>query len=71
MTKLAELRVDPHVNLAFYKDRTREWVCALIHRLYMPDWKAWFDDDGTPAAGTRDDPRLFLIDVVAHSAHFG
>src|SRR5512133_3541574 len=24
--KLEELATDPHVNLAFYKDRTREWV---------------------------------------------
>jgi general stress protein 26 len=79
--KLDELRFDPHVNLAFYKDRTREWVSvmgtavltddrALIRQLYMPDWKAWFADDGTPNAGTPDDPRLFLIGVVAHSAHF-
>jgi general stress protein 26 len=79
--KLDELRFDPHVNLGFYKDRTREWVSvagtavltddrALIHQLYMPDWKAWFDDDGTPGAGTPDDPRLVLIGVKAHSAHF-
>ena len=79
--KLDELRFDSHVNLGFYKDRTREWVSvagtavltddrALIHQLYMPDWKAWFPADGTPAAGTADDPRLFLIGVVAHSAHF-
>ena len=79
--KLDELRFDPHLNLGFYKDRTREWVSvagtavltddrALIHQLYMPDWKAWFDDDGTPGAGTADDPRLFLIGVKAHSAHF-
>jgi general stress protein 26 len=79
--KLDELRFDPHVNLGFYKDRTREWVSvagtaeltddrALIHQLYMPDWKAWFDDDGTPGAGTPDDPRMVLIGVKAHSAHF-
>ena len=79
--KLAELRFDPHLNLGFYKDRTREWVSvagtavltddrALIHQLYLPDWKAWFDDDGTPGAGTPDDPRMVLIGVQAHSAHF-
>ena len=79
--KLAELRSDPHLNLAFYKDRTREWISvtgeavltddrAIIRQLYMPDWKAWFSDDGTPSAGTPDDPRLFLIGVRAHSAHF-
>jgi general stress protein 26 len=43
---------------------------ALIRQLYLPDWKAWFDDDGTPGAGTPDDPRMFLIGVEAHSAHF-
>ena len=24
--KIAELRADPHVNLSYYRDRTREWV---------------------------------------------
>jgi len=24
--KLAEISADPHVNLAYYKDRTREWI---------------------------------------------
>src|SRR3954471_8569860 len=24
--KLAEISADPHVNVAYYKDRTREWV---------------------------------------------
>ena len=24
--KLAQIEADPHVNLAYYKDRTREWV---------------------------------------------
>lgn len=24
--KLAEIAFDPHVNLSYYKDRTREWV---------------------------------------------
>ena len=79
--KVAELQGDPHLNLSFYKDRTREWVSvsgtavltddrALIRQLYMPDWKAWFSEDGGPQAGTPDDPRLFLIGVRAYSAHF-
>jgi general stress protein 26 len=69
------------VNLGFYKDRTREWVSvagtavltddrALIRQLYRPDWKAWFEDDGTPGAGTPEDPRMVLIGVTAASAHF-
>jgi general stress protein 26 len=79
--KFEDLRFDPHVNLAFYKDRTREWVSvagtvvvtddrALIHQLYMPDWKAWFGKEGDSRHGTPDDPRMLLIGVRAHSAHF-
>jgi general stress protein 26 len=79
--KLEDLRFDAHVNLAFYKDRTREWVSvagtavltddrARIRQLYMPDWKAWFSDEGDPRHGTPDDPRMYLIGVVAQSAHF-
>ena len=79
--KVRDLAVDPHINLSYYKDRTREWVSvagtavltddrALIHQLYMPDWKAWFSDEGDPRHGTPDDPRMFLIGVRAHSAHF-
>jgi general stress protein 26 len=79
--KLDELRNDPHLNLGFYKDRTREYVSvsgtavltddrALIRRLYAPDWKAWFEDQGGANDGSADDPRLFLIGVQAESAHF-
>ena len=79
--KVKELRGDPHVNLGFYKDRTREWVSvagkaklsadrALIRELWAPDWKAWFGDEGGAKDGSADDPRLLLIGVVAHSAHF-
>jgi general stress protein 26 len=76
--KLDELENDPHVNLAFYRDRTREWVSvsgtarisrdrAKIHELYAPDWKAWFGDEGGERDGGPDDPRLALILVEAHS----
>jgi len=79
--KLDELRADPHVNLAFYKDRTREWVSvsgtavltddrATIEKLYRPDWRAWFEDKGGRNDGSAADPRLFLIGVQATSAHF-
>ena len=79
--KVAELRADPHLNLGFYKDRTREWVSvagtavltndrAIIRRLWAPDWKAWFADNGGVEDGSADDPRLFLIGVAAKSAHF-
>jgi general stress protein 26 len=70
--KLEELEFDPHVNLAYYRDRTREWVSVsgtatisrdrrAIHELYRPDWKAWFGDQGGVRDGGPDDPRLALI----------
>ena len=79
--KLDELEQDPHVNLAYYKDRTREWISVsgiaiptrdreTIHRLYAIDWKAWFPEEGDPRHGTPDDPRLVLIGVEVHSAVF-
>jgi len=79
--KLEELERDPHVNLAYYKDRTREWISvsgiatlsrdhATIERLYAKDWKAWFPEEGDPRHGTPDDPRLVLIGVEVHSAVF-
>ena len=79
--KLRDLAADPHVNLSYYKDRTREWVSVSgiaaitrdrqkIHELYAPDWKMWFADEGDPRHGTKDDPRLVLIGVNVHAAVF-
>jgi len=79
--KLDELEDDPHVNLAYYKDRTREWVSVsgiatlsqdrdTIAQLFSEDWKAWFGKEGDPRHGTPDDPRLVLIGVEVHSAVF-
>jgi general stress protein 26 len=79
--KLKDLAADPHVNLSYYKDRTREWVSvsglahitrdrAKIHELYAPDWKAWFPKEGDPRHGTADDPRMVLIGVDVHAAVF-
>src|SRR5687768_10761426 len=76
--KLDELQHDPHVNVSYYRDKTREWVSvsgtartvtdrAKIHELYRPDWKAWFENDGPGRDGGPDDPRLTLIAVDAHS----
>jgi general stress protein 26 len=77
--KVRDLESDPHVNLAYYKDRTREWVSVSglatlsrdrdkIRELYEPDWKIWFTDEGDPRHGTADDPRLVLIGVQVHAA---
>ena len=79
--KIAELRADPHLNLGFYKDRTKEWVSlngvatitqdrALIREFYKPDWKAWFGDEGGDRNGGPEDPRIALIEVAARSAVF-
>jgi general stress protein 26 len=75
--KLDELDFDPNVNLAYYRDGTREWVSVsgaatvsrdrrAIRELYRPDWKAWFGDEGGERNGGPDDPRgiaLILVDV--------
>jgi general stress protein 26 len=77
--KLDELAYDPHVNLGFYRDRSREWVSVsgtaivtrdrdLISGLYKPDWKAWFPKVDDIQDGGPDDPRIALILVEAHSA---
>ena len=71
--KTRDIAADPHVNLAYYKDRTREWVSVsgiatlsrdrgTIHEL--------FADEGDPRHGTPDDPRLVLIGVDVHAASF-
>jgi general stress protein 26 len=76
--KLDELEADPHVNLSFYRDRTREWVSvsgtarlvrerSKIHELYQPDWRAWFGDEGGARDGGPDDPRIVLLAVDADS----
>lgn len=79
--KLAEIEANPQVNLAYYKDRTREWISvagkarlvtdrAKIHELYRPDWRAWFEDKGGAENGGPDDPRLVLIAVDVVFAQF-
>ena len=80
--KVEELEEEPHVNLAYYKDRTREWVSVsgtakisqdreTIRKLYAPDWKGWFARGDDPKAGTEDDPRIVLIGVdVASAVYF-
>lgn len=75
--KFEELAVDPHVNVAYYRDRTREWVSVsghailskdrdLVDSLYKPDWKAWLGDEGDGKRdGSPHDPRIALILVEA------
>jgi general stress protein 26 len=79
--KLDELEFDPHVNLAYYNVKSREWVSVagtaqvtqdrnLIKELYKPDWKAWFGDEGGDRNGGPDDPRLALVLVEAQSVEY-
>jgi general stress protein 26 len=79
--KLRDIEYDPHVNLAYYKDRSSQWVSvsgiatlsrdqAKIRELYRPDWKAWFGQEGDPRHGTADDLRIVLIGVDVHAAVF-
>jgi general stress protein 26 len=79
--KVRDIEFDPHINLAYYKDRTREWISVSgvaslsrdrqkIGELWAPDWKMWFAEGGDPRYGTPDDPRLVLIGVDIHAAAF-
>jgi general stress protein 26 len=79
--KLRDIEQDPHVNLAYYRADSYEWVSASgiatlsrdrekIRALYEPDWKAWFGQGGDPRHGTADDPRIVLIGVRVHAAVF-
>jgi general stress protein 26 len=79
--KLRDIQHDGHINLAYYKKSSYEWVSVSgiarlsrdrqkIHDLYEPDWKAWFGEEGDPRHGTPDDPRIVLIGVDVHAAVF-
>ena len=79
--KLDELALDPHVNCAYYKSKTREWVSvsgvahvsknrSRIRQLYKEDWKAWFGDEGGDKDGGPNDPRIALIMVEAENATY-
>jgi general stress protein 26 len=79
--KLTDLDHDPHLNLAYYRDSTKEWISvsgiaapsrdrSKIRELYAPDWKMWFPEEGDSRHGTADDPRMVLIGVQTHAAEF-
>ena len=79
--KLRDLRGDPHVNLSYYRDGSKEWVSVSgaatisrerqkIRELYAPDWKIWFPEEGDSRHGTAEDPRMVLIGVTMHAAEF-
>lgn len=79
--KLEEIHGDPHVNLTYYNESSREWISisgtatvsrdrATIRTLYRPDWAAWFPDEGDPRHGTPDDPRMVLVGVTIAAATY-
>jgi general stress protein 26 len=79
--KVDEIAADPHLSLGYFDPGTYEWVAvsgtatlsqdrAEIRRLYQPDWKAWFGDEGGARDGGPDDPRLALILVDIHEADY-
>ena len=80
-----ELALDPHVNVAYFKPLTGEWVSVsghallerdrdLIDALYRDEWKQWLPEqnDGKRNGG-RHDPRIALVlveaDSVVYSKH--
>ncbi len=76
--KLDELAQNPHVNLGFYREKTREWVSvsgtakltqdrALIREMYSPDLRVWFPKESEERDGGPDDPRIALVLVEAHT----
>jgi general stress protein 26 len=79
--KLDDLSQDPHLNLTYFRESSKEWISVSgtatvskdrqkIHELYATDWKAWFPEEGDPRHGTPDDPRMVLIGVQVHAAEF-
>jgi general stress protein 26 len=80
--KFEEIARDPHVNVSYFKDRTREWVSIsgrailsrdrdLIDSLYAPDWKMWLGDTGDGKRnGGPHDPRIGLILVEADTVQY-
>ena len=79
--KLDDIANDPHVNLAYYKESSREWISVsgmatvsrdreTIRQLYAPDWRMWFGAEGDPRHGTADDPRIVLVGIRVHAAEF-
>ena len=79
--QIRELVHDAHVNLAYYRPDSYEWVSVSgiatgVARpgqdqgLFEKDWKVWFGEEGDPRHGTPDDPRMVLIGVDVHTAIF-
>ena len=61
--KLRDIAADPHVNLSYYKDRTREWVSvsgiASITRDMVKDHMVLREVDRVRVKGKREPQRIF------------
>ena len=79
--KLEEINADPHVNVTYFNESSREWISIsgtatishdrdTIRKLYRPDWSAWFPDEGDPRDGTADDPRMVLVGITIAAASY-
>ena len=78
--KLDDIASDPHVNLAYYKESSREWISVsgmatvsrdreTIRQLYALIGRCGSDDE-RPRHGTADDPRIVLVGIRVHAAEF-
>jgi general stress protein 26 len=79
--KLQSIAADPHVNVTYFNESSREWISvsgtavisrdrSLIAQLYKPDWAIWFPKGDDPRHGTPDDPRMVLIGITMAAATY-
>ena len=69
------------MNCSYYNMKSREWVSVSgrarvtkdkhrVKKLYKPDWKAWFPEEGGKKTGGPEDPRIALIFVDVDSVTY-
>jgi general stress protein 26 len=79
--KVDELHANPEVNVAYFKDGSKEWVSVSgrarvtqdrkrIRELYKPDWLAWLVVQGGVRNGGHDVPLIAIIKVEQHSVTY-
>lgn len=78
---LGAVEADPHVNLAYHRETTGDWISVsgtatvsqdrrAIRQLYQPSWKSWFAEREPPRDGGPDDPRIALVLVDVHAVAY-
>ncbi|CAG8563645.1 5286_t:CDS:2 [Paraglomus occultum] len=80
--KLEDMKFDPHVNCAYIRGSTEEWVSVagtarivedrdMIKQLWTSDCKKWFGDLGDNVHdGSASDPRVCLVLVEPDTVHY-